>query len=167
MILSCLSYRSFPVVRTSIRMASTIVSKSGHVYNQREVLQEREDPRLSIFRAEYVIQYHTWDFAQQSWFRSQDQSFVFKRVSKPFYDLSLRLAADFPQSRRLRIHVDSNENENILIYPYYQNTLLGLFKDDTNISDTARKMILRQTGEAIQELHSRAWIHNGTINGLA
>lgn len=34
-------------------MASTIVGKSGRVYMQREVLQERKDPRLNIFKAEY------------------------------------------------------------------------------------------------------------------
>ncbi|KAI4941938.1 hypothetical protein J4E91_010488 [Alternaria rosae] len=123
-------------------MASTIVGKSGRVYIQREVLQERKDPRLNIFKAE-----------------SHDQSFVFKRVSKPFYDLSLRLAADFPESRRLRMHVDLNEDENVLIYPYYQHTLLGLLQEDSKISDAARKKILRQTGEAIQELHSKDWIH--------
>ena len=37
-------------------MASTIVGKSGRVYIQLEVLQERKDPRLNIFKAEYVIQ---------------------------------------------------------------------------------------------------------------
>jgi serine/threonine protein kinase len=82
-------------------------------------------------------------------------------VSKPFYDLSLRLAADFPESRQLRMHVDSNEDEHVLIYPYYQNTLLGLLQEDLNISDAARKKILQQTGEAIQEIHSKDWIHLG------
>jgi serine/threonine protein kinase len=82
-------------------------------------------------------------------------------VSKPFYDLSLRLAADFPESHRLRMHVDYNEEENVLIYPYYQHTLLSLLQEDPNISDAARKKILRQTGEAIQELHNKDWIHLG------
>src|SRR5438105_130138 len=41
--------------RTSIRMASTIVGKSGRVYVQGEVLQRhREDHKLSVFKAEYV-----------------------------------------------------------------------------------------------------------------
>jgi serine/threonine protein kinase len=83
-------------------------------------------------------------------------------VSKPFFDLSLRLAADFPESRRLRMHVDLNEDENILVYPYYQHTLLGLLQEDSELPDAARKKVLRQTGEAIQELHSKDWIHIGT-----
>jgi len=35
-------------------MASTIVGKSGLVYIQHEVLQERKDPSLNIFRAEFA-----------------------------------------------------------------------------------------------------------------
>jgi tRNA A-37 threonylcarbamoyl transferase component Bud32 len=61
------------------------------------------------------------------------------------------------------MHVDVSEDEEVLIYPYYQHTLLGLLKEDSNISDAARKKFLRQTGEAIQELHSKDWIHIGTI----
>lgn len=84
-------------------------------------------------------------------------------MPKLFYDLSLRLAADFPKSRRLRMHVDSNEDENALIYPYYQHTLLRLLQEDSKISNAARKEVLRQTGEAIRELHSKDWIHIGMI----
>lgn len=84
-------------------------------------------------------------------------------MSKPFYDQSLRLAADFPESCRLRMHVDINEDENTLVYPYYQYILLRLLQEDSNIFDAARKTILRQTGEVIRELHSKDWIHIGTI----
>jgi serine/threonine protein kinase len=59
------------------------------------------------------------------------------------------------------MHVDLNEDENVLIYPYYQHTLLGLLQEDSNVADAARKKILQQTGEAIQELHSKDWIHIG------
>lgn len=42
--------------RTNIRMASTIVGKSGRVYVQGEMLQRhREDEKLSVFKAEYVL----------------------------------------------------------------------------------------------------------------
>lgn len=42
--------------RTNIRMASTIVGKSGRVYVQGEMLQRhREDDKLSVFKAEYVL----------------------------------------------------------------------------------------------------------------
>jgi len=75
----------------------------------------------------------------------------------------MNLAADFPESRRLRIHVDLSEDEHVLIYSYYQHTPPGLLQEDSEISGSARKKILRQTGEAIQELHDKDWIHIGTI----
>lgn len=85
MLLSCLAHYMPFIARTSIRSTYTIVGKSGRAYIQREVLQEREDPRLSILKAEYVVQ----------------------------------ILHSGP-----RMHVDSNEDENILMYPHYQNTLL-------------------------------------------
>ncbi|KAF1956011.1 kinase-like protein [Byssothecium circinans] len=124
-------------------MASTIVGKSGRVYIQGEVLQRhREDHKLSVFKAE-----------------SGGQAFVFKRVTRPFYDLSLRLAAEFAGSRRLRMHIDFNQEEGILFYPFFKSTVLALIQDDADIPVAERKKILRCTGEALQELHSKDWIH--------
>ncbi|KAK5651308.1 hypothetical protein OQA88_12603 [Cercophora sp. LCS_1] len=122
-------------------MASTIVGKSGRVYVQGEVLQRRQDPKLSIFKAE-------------------NDSFVLKRVPRPFFELSQRLATEFAGSHRLRMHLDSNREEDILIYPYFKDTLLALIKGDAaDLSLAGRKKILRCVGEAIQELHSKNWIH--------
>jgi hypothetical protein len=44
-------------------MASTVVGNSGRVYMECGVLQERKDPRLSIFKAKYVIKPHNSSFA--------------------------------------------------------------------------------------------------------
>ena len=53
--LTCYTTSSRLAYRTSIRMASTIVGKSGRVYVQGEVLQRhRQDHELSVFKAEYV-----------------------------------------------------------------------------------------------------------------
>lgn len=54
-----------------------------------------------------------------------NESFVFKHVSQPFYDLSQHLALEFAGSSRLRVHVDANQDECILVYPYFRNTLLA------------------------------------------
>lgn len=55
MLLNRLAYRIPLIPRICIRMTSTIVGKSGRVYAQREVLADRKDPRLSVFKAEYAI----------------------------------------------------------------------------------------------------------------
>ena len=52
--LACYSPFSRLAYRTSIRMTSTIVGKSGRVYVQSEMLRRhREEHKLSIFKAEY------------------------------------------------------------------------------------------------------------------
>ncbi|TAQ83182.1 hypothetical protein B7494_g8496 [Chlorociboria aeruginascens] len=109
-------------------MASTIVGKSGRVYVQGEVLQRhREDPKLSVFKAE-----------------SGNESFALKRVSTPFYHRSLRLATEFSGSRRLRMHIDCNQEDYILIYPYFRSTLLALIdQEDPDFPPAERKIILR------------------------
>ncbi|KAK5634965.1 hypothetical protein RRF57_010677 [Xylaria bambusicola] len=124
-------------------MTSTVVGKSGRVYIQGEVLQRREDPKLSIFKAE-----------------SGNEPFVFKRVrSRPLYDLFLHLAAEFAGSRRLRMHIDRSQDEGILVYPYFTGTLLGLIQEDPHLRSAEKKKILQCVGEAIQELHAKDWVH--------
>ncbi|KAJ2990078.1 hypothetical protein NUW58_g3140 [Xylaria curta] len=124
-------------------MASTVVGQSGRVYVEGEVLQRhRSDHKLSVFKAE-----------------SGNESFVLKRVPRPFYNLSLRLATEFAGSRRLRMHVDCNQEEGILVYRYFRSTLLALIRDDPEFPPAERKKILRRVGEAIQELHGKDWIH--------
>jgi len=93
--------------------------------------------------------------------RSEDQTFVLKRVQRPFYDLSQRLAAEFAGSSRLRMHVDCNQEEGVLVYNYFKDTLLGLIQKDPELPFAERKKILRRVGEAIQELHRKDWIHIG------
>ncbi|THX67085.1 kinase-like protein [Aureobasidium pullulans] len=126
-------------------MISTVVGDySGRVYIRGNVLQRNQaDDTLSISKAK----------------KSGTESFVVKRVSRPFYDLSIRLAAEFTGTRRLRMHVDRNQDEGVLIYPYFDSTLLALIQNDPEMVHTQRKKILRYTAEAIQELHSRNWIH--------
>ncbi|CCF38662.1 protein kinase [Colletotrichum higginsianum] len=129
----------------SIRSISTLVGQSGRVYTTGVVLQRhREDHNLSVFKAE-----------------ADHNQFVVKRVPKPFYNMSVRLAAEFAGSPRLRMHVDCNHDESVLVYPYYKCTLLSLIQNDPEFPTLERKKILRHTGEAIQELHSKGCIHIG------
>lgn len=75
--------------------------------------------------------------------------------------MSVRLVAEFAGSPRLRMHVDCSHDESVLVYPYYKSTLLSLIQNDPEFPTLERKKILRHTGEAIQELHSKGWIHIG------
>ncbi len=166
MLLNHLTYRknvSQLIYRTNIRLASAIAGQHGRVYVQGEVLSRREDEKLNIFKAEYVLtlSYDPWHKRHIRAIllihshRSENESFVFKRVSKPFYELSQRLAAEFAGTRRLRMHTDCNQEQGILVYPYFRGTLLRLIQKDPELPFPERKKILRHVGEAIHELHSK------------
>lgn len=78
----------------------------------------------------------------------------------------MRFASEFQDSRRLRLHTDCNQEEGVLVFPYFRSTLLALIQDGPELSIKERKKILRHVGEAIQELHGRDWIHIGTSSAL-
>lgn len=64
------------------------------------------------------------------------------------------------------MHIDCNEEQGILIYPYFRDTLLGLIKGDPAFPLEERKKILRCAGEAIQELHRKDWVHIGMFSPI-
>ncbi|KAH6723144.1 kinase-like domain-containing protein [Leptodontidium sp. MPI-SDFR-AT-0119] len=103
-------------------MASSVIGKSGRVYVQDKVLQRQWEEKSNILRAE-----------------SENEFFVLKPVRRPFYELSRTLAAEFAGSRRLRMHIDCNEIEDILVYPYFRDTLLGIIQNDPDFPTTERK----------------------------
>ncbi|CZS96161.1 uncharacterized protein RAG0_05596 [Rhynchosporium agropyri] len=128
---------------SSLRMNSTIIGDSGRTYTDGTVLRRHpQDSKLDIFKARYA-----------------DKSFIYKRVPKAFFDLSRRLANDFPSSRSLRTHVDCNSEESILIYTYFRDTLLAVLEDDPAFPPDERLKIMQGVGEAIQELHAKDWVH--------
>ncbi|CRK16643.1 hypothetical protein BN1708_002900 [Verticillium longisporum] len=128
--------------RTFARMVCSLAGQSGRIYTQGKMLQRHVDPQFSIQKAE-----------------SDNTPYIVKRIPRPFYDKFLRLSADLPPSKRLRLHIDCNPEENALIYPYFNGTLLDLIRDDPGLRSTPRVKILRHVAEAIQELHAKDWIH--------
>ncbi|EPE05817.1 serine threonine protein kinase [Ophiostoma piceae UAMH 11346] len=125
------------------RMASTLVGASGRVYTQLEVLRldhRTKEPR--IFKAQ-----------------CGSDLFVYKRVSESFFGLSQELATTFHDTDCLRMHTDYNEDQHVLVYPYFRDTLLGLIQSDPTFPPSERPKILRATAEAINQMHSQGWVH--------
>ncbi|KAK3312066.1 kinase-like domain-containing protein [Apodospora peruviana] len=118
-------------------MVSSILGTSGRVYVRGEVLQARR--RNNHDRRIYKTE-------------CGNESFVLKRVSRSIYDLNQGLAVEFQDSRRLRMHIDcaqeDDQEDHILIYPYFRDTLLALIKNDDEFT-------VRQYGK----LHTKDWIH--------
>ncbi|KAI0877784.1 kinase-like protein [Hypoxylon argillaceum] len=123
-------------------MASTILGASGRQYVRGEVLHKSEDGNPTIFKA-----------------ACGNESIVFKQESKSIFDLSKRLADEFAGSRRLRMPVDFNPEDRIVVYPYFTDTLLNLMRADPDFPPVELKKALRYVGEAIQEFHAKGWLH--------
>ncbi|KAI3400755.1 hypothetical protein diail_1964 [Diaporthe ilicicola] len=125
------------------RLSSTVRGKSGRKYVVQNVLGRwLKTSEFNIHRAE-----------------CQGQSLVTKRVPPSFFQLSQELRKEFPHSQRLRMHVDYNEKEHVLVYNYYKQTFLALLSKYPAFPPTEIKKILRCTAEAVKELHDKDWIH--------
>lgn len=92
-------------------------------------------------------------------YRSEGQSFVYKRESESGFDQSQRLATEFAGTRYLRMPTDWNVENRTLVYPWLRDTLLSLLQKNKNFPKPAIKEILRCTSEAVKELHDKDWIH--------
>lgn len=86
-----------------------------------------------------------------------------KRVSQSFYDLSQHIAHELAGSRNSRLHVDANQDERILVYPFFRDAFLALTKDHRTFlrGEESEVKVLRVVTEAIQEHHAKKRIHNG------
>ncbi|CAK1365196.1 unnamed protein product [Cercospora beticola] len=58
------------------------------------------------------------------------------------------------------MHVDCNSEKCILVFDYFQDTLLSLLNNNPSLSPDERPKIMRSVGEAVNQLHSRDWVHS-------
>lgn len=93
----------------------------------------------------------------------ENRAFVLKPVSQSIFELSQELKYEFGDSPRLRTHIDDNGEECTLVYEYFKDNLLTLVKNNPDLPIEARKLILRELGLGLKELHSKHWIHLGTM----
>lgn len=88
---------------------------------------------------------------------------MLKRVSDSMFEQSLELKREFLGNRHLRMHIDENEAERVLVYEYFDDNLLSLVKNNPNMSLEARQWISRELGYSLKEFHAKNWIHIGNI----
>jgi len=86
-----------------------------------------------------------------------------KHISEQFFRISQQIANDFPSTKRLRVHTDTNKEGLILVYPYFRDTLLTLVEKDPEFPPPERLKIMRAVAEAVVELHAEFWVHSGML----
>ncbi|CZT49601.1 uncharacterized protein RSE6_10474 [Rhynchosporium secalis] len=130
------------LARSFSRQSSTIVGKSGRVYLQGEVLQRHpKDPELNIFKTD------------------GSDSVVLKRVRESIFTLSQELTTQFPDTIHLRMHIDDNKSQSVLIYRYFRHHLLALIEEHPDFPAAGIKKILDSVAKAINEFRDKDWIH--------
>ncbi|KAI0133215.1 kinase-like protein [Hypoxylon sp. NC0597] len=112
---------------TNRRMVSTLVGHSGRKYINSHISPTPIE--LNVCRAE-----------------RGSQSFVLKRIHESIFNQSLDLKRMFAQSHRLRMPVDYNESEHVLVFDYFRSTLLSLLRERPDLP-------------ALKELHEENGIH--------
>ncbi|KAF4625330.1 hypothetical protein G7Y89_g12842 [Cudoniella acicularis] len=124
-------------------MYSTVVCNSGRVYQRGKVLMSNpRDKDYDIYLA-----------------HCENKPYVLKRVSQSIFELCLQHKREFPDTRRIRMHVDYSEKEKTVVYEYFKEDLLALVRINRDFPLVARKQILFEVGKALQELHAKNWIH--------
>jgi serine/threonine protein kinase len=94
-------------------------------------------------------------------FSADNKPFVLKPVSQSIFDLLQEFKDEFGRNPRLRIHIDANEKENVLVYEYFKSDLLSLVENYPALPIKARKSILKEVGLGLKDIHERHWIHLG------
>jgi hypothetical protein len=62
---------------------------------------------------------------------------------------------DFGDNPCLRIHVDDNKKENVLVYEYFKSNLLSLVENYPALLIKARKTILKEVGLGLNDIHTK------------
>lgn len=96
-------------------------------------------------------------------FSCDGKLFVLKPVSRSIFDLLQEFKDEFGNNPRLRIHVDDNKTENVLVYEYFKSDLLSLVGNYPALPIRARKTILKEVGLGLNDIHTKDWIHLGII----
>jgi serine/threonine protein kinase len=88
---------------------------------------------------------------------------VLKPVSRSIFDFLQEFKDEFGNNPRLRIHVDDNKNENVLVYEYFKSDLLSLVENYPVLPIEARKTILKEVGLGLNDIHTKHWIRLGIM----
>ncbi len=83
-------------------------------------------------------------------------------MSDHAYKKCQRLNARFAGSRRLRLHIDENEEERTLVYKYLKGNLFHFMNAYNGQPDMeATLQVMWETGKAVEELHEKNIMHMG------
>ena len=92
---------------------------------------------------------------------SENQFFVLKPASSSIFNHLLEFDKEFGGNPRIRLHIDYNDKENVIIYEGFTTDVLSLVKNYPPLPLEVRKTILREVGLGLKEMHASNWVHLG------
>ncbi|KAI0834728.1 kinase-like protein [Hypoxylon sp. FL0890] len=114
---------------------------SGRVYEIEEILSDRRNPLLCVYRA-----------------RAETVKFIVKNMIKGESEYQMELQKLVSSSPNVRTVVDTNREFEIFIYPFLIGDLLSF--SQRTLAPEARKDILRSALRGLADLHERNILHN-------
>ncbi|KAI1816901.1 kinase-like domain-containing protein [Poronia punctata] len=114
---------------------------SGRVYEIEEILSDRRDPLLCVYRA-----------------RAEGMKYIVKNMIEGEFEYQLDLQKLVSSSPNVRTVVDTNKEHEIFMYPFLIGDLLRFSQKE--LAMEARRDILRSALRGLTDLHENNILHN-------
>ncbi|KAK4204497.1 kinase-like domain-containing protein [Triangularia verruculosa] len=126
---------------TPFAVGEELRGKSGIAYRIEEVLAERQEPLLCVYRAS----------------DNQAKSYIVKNLLPGHFEYRYQLQQGLTSCPNLRIMADAIPEHQILIYPFLDDTLLRVCQKE--LSTDVRKGMIKSALTGLAELHDRLVVH--------
>ncbi|KAH6854076.1 kinase-like domain-containing protein [Chaetomium sp. MPI-CAGE-AT-0009] len=131
---------SFPARPDTVSPGSTLQGNSGRVYKIEQILSQRREPLLCVYRAS-----------------AEGKTFILKDIVRGDFEYQTSLQQHLSSSPYLRVFVDTIPDRAMFVYDFLASDLLKFARH--RLPTEARKSILRDVLMGLGELHDRRIIH--------
>lgn len=137
-----------------------ICGQSGRTYTIQEVLAERREPLLCVYRARYDSNSMISSSDAALIIRSAEgQNFIVKNMIPGEYEYQQDLQKPLASCPNLRTVVDCVPDPELFIYPFLETNLLQF--NQKNLTKATRRSMLKSALVGLAALHERNIIHTG------
>ena len=139
-----------------------LVGRNGCTYLIQKLLQSQEDSSSNVSLARYQSDPPFPELGTLTKISHNSCNYVLKRVSPDEFEQANRIRHELSDSRFIRLHVDENEAESTLIFPYFTEDLLSFLRH-TSLPVDKTKRILCDILRGVKALHDKDWVYTGKL----
>ena len=158
-----ISSRAIQMANEPLTPGATLCGQSGRTYTIQEVLAERRDPLLCVYRARYDPNPILSSSEVALIIRSADgQNFIVKNMIPGEYEYQQDLQKPLASCPNLRTVVDGLPGPELFIYPFLETDFLQFSQKD--LSEATKRSMLKSALVGLAALHERNIIHTGRLS---